>query len=343
MSTPLRAVIIGCGPGGEGRAGCHSIGYAHAVSMRRSGGRVALVAAATRTPKNAETFAAEFPEAKMYADYREMLTKEAPDLVSVCAFPPDREEMVMAALAAGARIVWAEKPFALTSASARRMIAAAKGANARIFVGFQRRYGAPFEAAYDAIHAGKLGRLRSVHIVHPWPKFVDFGPHLLDVATGWLAPRTPTRAFAAIRWSAAATYQGVPIEEQLLGTVHFDDGARLVVESGAQAADRSPILRADGDRGFLELSLAPVPGETGFLRGVSMDSGEIRCPVADENFHHGTVDTNLYFDRQLLDLVRTHETGAESRVDAELAVAGIEILEAFEQSARENRVVGWPR
>ena len=342
MSTPLRAVIIGCGPGGEGRAGCHSIGYAHALSMRRSGGRVALVAAATRTPKNAVMFAAEFPEAKMYADYREMLTKESPDVVSVCAFPPDREEMVMAALKSGAKIVWAEKPFALTAGSARRMLAAAKEADARIFVGFQRRYGAPFEAAYDAIHAGKIGRLRSVHIVHPWPKFIDFGPHLLDVALGWLSPLNPARAFAAIRWSDSVRYQGVAVEEQLLGTVHFEDGARLVVESGLQAASRSPILRADGDRGFLELSLTPETGETGFLRGMSMDSGTISCPVSDENFHHGTVDTNLYFDRQLLDMVSASETGAESRVDASRALAGIEIFEAFEQSARENRVVSWP-
>jgi predicted dehydrogenase len=342
MSTPLRAVIIGCGPGGEGRAGCHSIGYAHAVSMRRSGGRVVLVAAATRTPKNAETFAAEFPETKMYSDYRDMLVKESPDLVSVCAFPPEREEMVMAALACGAKIVWAEKPFALTSASARRMIAAAKAANARIFVGFQRRYGAPFEAAYDAIHAGKIGRLRSVHIVHPWPKFIDFGPHLLDVALGWLSPLTPTRAFAGLRWSDKARYQGVKVEDQLLGTVHFEEGARLVVESGPQAASRSPILRADGDRGFLELLLTSEVGETGFLRGVSMDSGAISCPVADENFHHGTVDTNLYFDRQLLDMVSASETGAASRVDASRALAGIEIFEAFEQSARESCVVSWP-
>ncbi len=342
MSGPLRAVIIGCGPGGAGRAGCHSIGYAHAEAMRRSGGRVALVAAATRTLKNADAFSAEFPGVKMYEDYREMLTREAPDLVSVCAFPPDREEMVMAALSAGAKIVWAEKPFALTSASARRMIAAAEKANARIFVGFQRRYGAPFEAAYDAIHAGKIGRLRSVHIVHPGPKFIDFGPHLLDVALGWLAPLAPARAFAAIRWSDAGSYQGVKVEEQLLGTVHFEDGARLVVESGPVAAGRSPILRADGDRGFLELLLSPAPGESGVLRGVSMDSGAISCPVTDENFHHGTVDTNLYFDRQVIDMATAHATGVTSRVDAHRAVAGIEIFEAFEASARENRVVSWP-
>lgn len=341
MSKTLKAVIIGCGPGGQGRAGCHSIGYAHALSMRRSGGRVALVAAATRTPRNAEAFVAEFPEAKMYGDYREMLAAEKPDLVSVCAFPPEREEMVMAALAAGAKIIWAEKPFALSADSARRMVSAATTAGARIFVNFQRRYGAPFATAYDAIHGGKIGKLRSAHVVHPGPGFINFGPHLIDVATGWLAPRKPVNAFAAIKWSETETYQGVPIEEQLLGTVHFDDGSRLVIESGKQAAVRSSILRADGDQGFVELVLNPEPGETGFVRGRGID-GVITCKVANENFHHETVETNLYFDRQLTDMVRAFETKAKSRVDVENALPGIEILEALERSARENSVVSWP-
>lgn len=342
MSRPLRAVIIGCGPGGQGRAGCHSIGYAHALSMRRSGGRVALVAAATRTPKNAETFAAEFPEAKMYPDYRDMLASERPDLVSVCAFPPDREAMVLAALEAGAKIVWAEKPFALDAASARRMIAAAKAHGARIFVGFQRRYGAPFVSAQKAISGGRIGKLGSVHIVHPWPGFIDFGPHLIDVALGWLAPARPVRAFAAIQESETRSYQGVPAEEQLLGTVHFDSGARLVIESGPAAATRSPILRADGDCGFLELALSPEEGETGFLRGLATDGSAISCSVSDENFHHGTVETNLYFDRLLPDIVAASERGTPCQVDAEHAVPGIEIFEAFAKSAHERRVVAWP-
>lgn len=335
----IRAAIIGTGRGGQGRAGCHSIGYAHAEAMRRSGGRVKLVAAAARTPANAATFSAEFPEARMYPDYRDMIAAEKPELVSVCAFPDAREEMVLAAIEAGAKPVWAEKPFATSAASARRMLAAADKAGARIFVGFQRRYGAPFEAAVEAIRGGKIGKLRSAHIVHPGMGFPDFGPHLMDAALGWLAPARPVAAFAAIRWSEDKRHQGDPLEEQLLGTVHFDDGARLVVESGAAVAKRSTILRADGDRGFLELVLSPEPGETGVLRGVSMDAGAIACAVADENFHHGTTDTNVYFDRLLLDIARAYETGVATRVDAANALAGVEIMEAWATSARGNRVV----
>lgn len=338
----IKAVIIGTGRGGQGKAGCHSIGYAHAEAMRRSGGRVKLAAASTRTPANVATFSAEYPEVKIYADWREMLAKENPELVSVCAFPDAREEMVMAALESGAKIVWAEKPFATSSASAHRMVAAAKKHGARIVVGFQRRYGAPFEAAQKAIDAGRIGKLRSAQIVHPGMGFPDFGPHLLDAALGWFGAAKPVAACAAIRWSEDKRHQGDPVEEQLLGTVHFDNGARLVAESGAQVAKRSPILRADGDRGFLELLLSPESGESGVLRGVSMDSGTITCAITEENFHHGTVDTNLYFDRMMIDLAQARTTGAPMRVDAHHAIAGVEIMEAWTRSARENRVIAWP-
>lgn len=339
----IRAVIIGTGRGGPGKAGCHSIGYAHAEAMRRSGGKVALVAAAARTPANAATFSAEYPGVKMYADYRLMLAEQKPALVSVCAFPGDREEMVLAALEAGAKLVWAEKPFALTAESARRMMTAAENMGARIFVGFQRRYGAPFVAATEAIAGGRIGRLRSAHIVHPGTGFIDFGPHLVDAALGWFGAAKPVAAFAGIRWSADKRYQGLAkVDEQMIATAHFDNGSRLTVESGERAAKASPILRADGDRGFLELVLSPEPGETGVLRGVSMDSGAITCTTADENFHHGAVDTNLYFDRMLLDIARAHETGAATRVDACHALAGVELFEAWEHAARDNRATAWP-
>lgn len=341
MSSPMRAVIIGCGTGGQGRAGRHSIAYAHALSMKRSGGLVHLAAAATRTPRNAEAFASEFPGTTMYSDYREMLTAEAPDFVSVCAFPPEREEMVMAAIAAGAKIILAEKPFALNAASAHRMLDAAESAGARIFVNFQRRYGAPFVAAYDAIHSGMIGRLSSVHVVHPGTGFINFGPHLLDTAAGWLAPRNPVRAFAAIHWSESEKYQGVGIEKQLLGTVHYDDGSRLVVESGEHTPSLCTILRADGDQGFVELVLSPEEGDIGTLRGFSAKSGAIKCPVADENFHHGTIETNLYFDRLFMDILAHQKAGNPSRVDAKIALQGIEILEKWTISAKENRIVGW--
>lgn len=77
------------------------------------------------------------------------------------------------------------------------------------------------------------------------------------------------------------------------------------------------------------------------MRGFSAKSGAITCTVADENFHHGAIETNLYFDRLLMDILAHHQAGKSSRVDANIALQGIEILEKWSISAKENRIVGW--
>ncbi|MCE9588271.1 MAG: hypothetical protein K8R57_08155 [Verrucomicrobia bacterium] len=77
------------------------------------------------------------------------------------------------------------------------------------------------------------------------------------------------------------------------------------------------------------------------MRGFSAKSGAIKCPVADENFHHGTIETNLYFDRLFLDILAHHKAGNPSRADAKIALQGIEILEKWTISAKESRIVGW--
>jgi predicted dehydrogenase len=93
MPEQIRAAIIGCGPSTPGKGGAHSIAYAHGWGLSRVP-EVKIVAAASRNALNAADYCAEFAGAKDYTDYREMLRAEKPDLVSVCAFPRDREAMV---------------------------------------------------------------------------------------------------------------------------------------------------------------------------------------------------------------------------------------------------------
>jgi predicted dehydrogenase len=71
---------------------------------------------------------------KTYADYREMLEKERPQLVSVCPRWTDQHHaMVRAALAVGAH-VYCEKPFTRTLAEADDLLATAQRTNRKIAV-----------------------------------------------------------------------------------------------------------------------------------------------------------------------------------------------------------------
>ena len=341
----MRAAIIGCGPSGPSRGGAHSISYAHGWAMRNAGAsKIQLVAAASRGEKNLLDFAAEFPGIHGYQDYREMLKTERPDFVSICAFPPDREAMVQAALEAGAKAIWVEKPFAISMGAASRMMQAAQAHGARLFVNFQRRFGKPFAWVKEAVASGKIGRLIGAQINQPGSQLINFGPHLIDAALNIMsAPgeRTPTRVLGAVEWSDKQ-YQGVPAERQLVGTVQFSDGTRLVIEAGDQWPKSVPVLRFDGDDGFAELRLSPLSGEASMARGQFKGGTGISVLETDENFHHGNVDKNLYVDRALVHILDAIANGTPSELDAAAVQPGLEILLALFESAQQKKMLDLP-
>jgi predicted dehydrogenase len=340
----MKAAIIGCGPSGPNRGGAHSISYGHAWAMVRAGKEISLVAAASRSEKNRADFVVEFPMARGYGDYREMLSEQRSEFVSVCAFPPDREEMVLAALDAGAKIIWVEKPFAISMGAAQRMLRAADEHQARLFVGFQRRFGKPFEWVKAVVAEGKIGNVVGAQINQPGNALINFGPHLIDAVLNVMnvpAERQPVRVFAAVEWSDAL-YQGLPIEKQLVGTVHFSDGSRVVIESGKVQAKTVPVLRFDGEQGFAELRLGPLAGENGMARGCFKGEAGVKVFESDEHFHHGATEPNLYMERALQDILHASRNGAPSRLDAATVLPGLEILLALFTSANRREMVALP-
>lgn len=340
-SKTLRCAVIGCGSSAAGKGGGHSIAYAHAWAMQRVPD-TRLVAAASRNLKNVEDFVAEFTGAKGYQDYREMLQNEQPDLVSVCAFPPDREAMVGEAIRNGAKAVWIEKPFSMGLGAAKRMMADAAKHGCRLFVNHQRRYGLPFEWWRAAVVEQKIGVLEGIDIVQPGDTFMNFGPHLVDAALFAMGPdRKAVAVFAAVDGSETGDYQGTVTESQLVGTVHFNDGVRLSVEVGRKSCALMPVLRANGTHGFAELRLSPLPGDGSVFRGLYAGSTEVSSPATNEHFHHSE-DGTLYVHRALIDIVQALRTGAATRIEADEAYRGLEIIMGLYESARLRRLLEFP-
>ena len=69
--------------------------------------------------ENAQALAEKHGGAKVYADYRALLTEQRPDVVSICTWPHLHREMVEAAVAAGVTAIHCEKPMAPTWGEAR--------------------------------------------------------------------------------------------------------------------------------------------------------------------------------------------------------------------------------
>ncbi|MBU4210985.1 MAG: Gfo/Idh/MocA family oxidoreductase [Verrucomicrobia bacterium] len=337
----LRCVIIGCGPGTSGKGGSHSFAYAHGWAMQATPG-VALVAAASRKPENVAAFTAEFAGCKGYQDYRLMLQETRPDMVSICAFPPDREAMVLAALEAGAKGVWIEKPFAMSLGVAKKLMAVAEKSGARLFVNHQRRYGKPFEWWRDAAQSGKIGDVLEVSMFQPGRCLMNFGTHLVDAALFCLGPqRLAECVLGAVDRSVIGNYQGTKVEAHVLGTVHFNDGTRLTVETGGAGCKKMPVLRVNGSDGFAELQLSPAPGAGSIFRARYAGEAGIASPATNEHFHHSE-DPALYVKRALADIIHALQTGVPTRIDVGEAYRGLEIIMGIYESARLGRLLIFP-
>lgn len=143
--------------------------------------------------------------ARQYADYREMLEKEKPQLVSVAPRHTDqRRDMALAAIAAGAHLV-TEKPFATDPAEADEILAAADAGKRKVAVAHQMRLAPRVGRLTQALGDGLIGDL--LHVA-AWGKqdaraggedMMVLGVHLFDLM----------RLFAGDpQWCTASVRQG---------------------------------------------------------------------------------------------------------------------------------------
>jgi predicted dehydrogenase len=121
---------------------------------------VEIAAVADEEPAGLKQAAERLGVRAAYSDYREMLRRERPDLVAIGVRYPDCHlEMVLAAVEAGARGIYLEKPMARTPAEADRMIEACEKAGAKLAVAHQMRISPAIELAKQRVAGGAIGRL----------------------------------------------------------------------------------------------------------------------------------------------------------------------------------------
>src|SRR4030095_15706249 len=103
--------------------------------------------------------AAKLKPARRYTDYREMLNREKPHLVSVAPRQADQHrDMVKAALESGAH-VFCEKPFTTTPAEADELLQLAVQRQLKITVAHQMRMSPGIVRLKQAVGEGLLGEL----------------------------------------------------------------------------------------------------------------------------------------------------------------------------------------
>lgn len=152
---------------GVGLIGTGFMGKAHALAWRNVRAVMGDVSPArlvqlAETPMDkAQAMADQFGFARATADWRDLLSDPAIDVISITTPNGMHREMAVAALQAG-RHVWCEKPMALTMDDARAMEAAARESGLKTQLGYNYLANPAVSHAARLLEEGAIGRL--VHI-----------------------------------------------------------------------------------------------------------------------------------------------------------------------------------
>ncbi len=248
-----------------GVIGVGFIGAAHIEALRRLGYvEVVALAAARDAEKKAEALFVP----KGYADYREMIDREALDAVHICTPNSMHYEMAMYAMEKGVSVL-CEKPLTVTADEARKLRDYAREHSIVTCVNFNLRLNPQVVQMKEMVRAGDVGAIRSVHgsYLQDWlfydtdyswrldPKlsgqscaFADIGSHWIDMVetiTGQKAvevfadfetmhktrkkPLKPIDTYSGMALHPE-DYQEIPVNVEDYCTVlfHFDGGAKGV-------------------------------------------------------------------------------------------------------------------
>ncbi|MGE3808552.1 MAG: Gfo/Idh/MocA family protein [Gemmataceae bacterium] len=155
MAKTYRVAVIG-------RTGKGNYGHGLDVVWKRLP-NVEVVAVADEDEKGRAAAAKRLDVKNAYADYRQMLDKEKPQIVSVaCRFLDPHRDMVVACAQAGASI-FLEKPICPTLAEADEMVKACEMHHVKAAIAHQTRYSPRTAHVRDLIAQGKLGDILEIH------------------------------------------------------------------------------------------------------------------------------------------------------------------------------------
>lgn len=194
MSDRLVAAVVGCG-----NIGCRydlerspeERPYSHAGGYAAHPGFV-LAAACDPDPGRRADASARWPGLRTFSGYEEMLDVVRPDVVSIATPSSMRLEAVNAAIAAGVRIVFCEKPLAVDAEEARAMVDTCRVRGVLLAVNFSRRWEPACADAARLLSQGAIGPVQ--RIVGTYVRgLANNGSHLIDLVRWWCGDVTGVR------------------------------------------------------------------------------------------------------------------------------------------------------
>jgi predicted dehydrogenase len=181
-SKPYRAAVIGCGFIGSrfNEGAIDGNVYSHAAAYKACGDTT-LAALCDTNPDRLNEAAAHWGVAATYSDPAHLLFEAKPEIVSICS--PDSEHAAHLELALNCpsvKAILCEKPIALDSAPALRLVERAEKSGILLAVNYSRRYDAGHAKVKSLLDRGKLGDIQQV-VGYYTKGIIHNGSHMVDL------------------------------------------------------------------------------------------------------------------------------------------------------------------
>ena len=251
MARIIKVGIIGCGGIANGK---------HMPSLQKVAD-CEMVAFCDIIPERAQKAAKQFgtSDAKVFTDYRELLRESDVEVVHVCTPNRSHSLITVDALEAGKHVM-CEKPMAINSEEAAKMLDAARRTGKKLTIGYQSRFrdDSQFlkkeaeDGTFGEIYYAKATALRR-RAVPTWGVFlneyeqgggplIDIGTHALDLTLWTMNNYKPKYCVGtAYHKLNKDTNQGnawgnwdpekFTVEDSAFGFIVMENGATIVLES----------------------------------------------------------------------------------------------------------------
>ena len=354
----VRVGIIGCGGIANGK---------HLPALK-SVPEVDMVAFCDIIPERAEKAKAQYgtADASVYTDYKKLLEDKTIDVVHVCTPNRSHSFITVDALEAGKHVM-CEKPMAINSAEAKKMLDAAKRTGKKLTIGYQNRQrndSLYLKAAADNGEFGEIYYAKALAIrrrfVPTWGVFlneyeqgggplIDIGTHALDLTLWTMNNYKP-------KYCVGTTYhkfryqtntgnacgdwdpEQFTVEDSAFGFVVMEDGATISLES-AWALNTLEVREA-------RTLICGTKGGADMLDGLRFNAVEGgRQIVKNIDLNVGAVD---YFsgnaggrpeEREAYQWIHSLIDNKDACVLPEQAYCVTQILEGIYESARTGDIV----
>lgn len=331
-----RAAVVGCSrmggfidnESGESFGG-RPLPYSHAAGYEAVE-RTELVACADVRSDVMAKFGERYgiPKQRQYPDYRELILREQPDILSIATQPEQRAEIAVFACENGVKALYCEKALCASLAETEAIVRAVKDHGVVFNMGSLRRWDAGYDAMRTIVRSGELGSLQSF-VIYANGTLYNSSSHYYDLAL-WMAGDPEVSAVQA----------HIPQGEGLL------DGARVCKDPAAEAT----IELANGVKVYALLTsrrgefeavcehgtvTALADGREWSVRRVSQGvDARGRALLSDAPFP--SYEHVSPTQRLVEDLVQALDTGGPTRGGVDVARINMELIVACIESYRRG-------